>query len=552
MDGSPEVGEMKNKTDRAQKGAILPLVAALTIVLTMLGAGILTMMMMFGANQEMEQATMAGALGMGQNVLKVTDKTSATDREQFADLGYQCSGEARFTPANVNRVMAKALLMRINFEDMKARGLAGGAAEANVINAENSAQRIADSIKEEITDSKNLQPTFLKYANSNSLRMFGPDTKVKPASDKWETGYVDAGAESNIYFDPKVLPIAMRGKLESVSKDGKTYLKGYTTQCAAKSPLRLVPYRHAERPALISADDFYGANKRKPGAHDLPNAWACRAQAQARGSALVSTAMVQINPQQEFEMRQQDGWVRIVLEPNEAVWKWNTLRWVTSKYPYSRTYRHKVFYVPVAGVGYSFANVGNEAEPSNLWNCLFPDSARGNEPAQAELLQRLRELKPNLSDAQLIKPLQQAQVDRDTTDKQVFYVYLKDDNLKVSRAFSGDIPPSIKTTAQADGRSTYYTQNWSLFRPNYSIVAITGLKCRWAWWTQTEGSVRWQPGTGYNGCLGEIAVSRAVTTWMWGGSIPDPPGPGPAPFPPPGDALEYAHSLGLPAGATMK
>lgn len=544
---------MNNQNSRRQNGAILPLVAALTIVLTLIGAGVLgMMMMMFGANQELEQATTAGALGMGQHILTVTDKSTAADREQFADLGYQRDGQARFSEANINRVMAKAMLMRINFEDMKARGLAGGAAEADVVNAENSAQRIADSIKQEITDSKNLKPEFLTYANSNSLRMLGAKAKVQACGGDFATGYMDAGAESNIYFDQKVLPISMRGKLESVTKDGKTYLKGYTTQAGVKSNLRLVPYRHSERPALISAGDFGGAASQfKPDAHDLPNAWACRAQADARGNAMVSTAIVQTNPQQEFEMRQQDGWVRIVLEPNEAVWKWNTIRWVSEKYPYSRTYLHKVFYVPIAGVGYSFANVGNEAEPSNLWNCLFPDSARGNEEAEAELLQRLHELKPNVCDQQLIKTLQQVQVDRDTTDRQVFYAYLKDDNLKVSKAFSGDIPPYVKTTAAADGQPTWFTQKWSLFRPNYSIVAITGLKCRWAWWTITEGCVKWQPGTGYNGCLGDLSVSRTVTTWMWGGSIPDPPGPSPAPFPPAASAepIDYAHSLGLPSDA---
>lgn len=536
---------MKRLQTRNSKGSVLPMAISLMLVISVIGTGVCQLLLAMGANVEVQNAVNAGALRVGQRVLAVTENTKEhdvadSDFDQFHDVAWKNNGKSHFTVGNINRAMAKAMLINANAADMRESKMSTSQSDWNAKHVADAAQRISSSIKKALQDRHYVEEDFSDFTQSNSTRMGTLQTKVEPHQARWETAYVDEGRESNVYINKNVLPVSQQDAFPTVSKDGKNYITGYRN--SKLTNLRMVPFRQGERPALISATNFNA--KQKPTVEtDLPNAFACHGKATSRqGHDIHATAMVQTHPQQEFDMRLTDGWIRIVLHRNDVDFLMYGLPIKTDHYGHRPGYSPSVGFPVYIGWGKVTAYCGNEYVPPTVWSCLFPPLCTGDSEAQSRLVQRLRELRPDLNDDQLKAPLKSATVSLTTSNDQVFYVFLdKSNNIVVRPEGSSDIPLAARNGAKPDGQGRGYDQKYIL-SPNQSTAKIYGIpKTKIITFCRLEGGVNWIPGTGYNGCLGQIEHKDRTLCYI----ICVPKGTA-APVPPGGSMTETAESATIP------
>ncbi|HEY9792534.1 MAG TPA: hypothetical protein V6D22_19190 [Candidatus Obscuribacterales bacterium] len=488
---------------RRNNGAVLGFIVATTMIICVLGAGIFAILMAFAAGNQMQHAVQSGALRSGQFIYK-DDKFKVQGnkyKSQFTEL----SENGKFTLGNVNRVQAKAILISANYADMKAKGYDHKDASDHKDAVQSEASQIAKQLKAEITNPNNFKKEFSTYANANSLRMLMPGTKVQPDSNFMQSAYMDADGktESNIWFKPQVLPSTQQ-KAVSETPNGKFYVTGYKNQIDG---IRLVPFRHDERTNLVSGSEFVPAMK-APVSTDLPNAWSVKGKAQTRvGGEVRNQAMVQTNPREEFEMRMYDGWVRIKLKANSAKWYHNGMFKSEQQYSYFRQPKIASWAV-TAGKATSTSMVGNETS-LNLWDTLFPANAHGDGTVKSELIHRLREMRPDLKDHELIKALKTTPINVPSTGDQDFYVSLNGNNeIAVTRW------DPKRDRIRPDGSARDFTQSF-FPEPNSSVTVILSKKCLKLFeFVTTKGTLKWKPGTGYDGCLGELEVSRTASVYV--------------------------------------
>lgn len=555
---------MNTKTNRGSGGATLVLVAAVGSVLALVVGGLFLLAMILGGGRENSNATDAGALNLGKKVFTDDAFKIKRDRSAFIDVADK-NGE--FGLANINSVWGRALLAQANATFMQEEGLAGDSIEhANRLFAE------VDSINEELSlrldDRRRKAPVFEELAQQNSLRMLGPAVRIRASNDEnhsWESSFMNRGLPSNIEVPSKDL-LPSDALYESLAlAEGR--IPGYKALRVGTKSFCFVPFAPDERTHLVSRDEFKantiaqrpidGADWRTP----IANAYACEGTCtdnlnlQHRSVACVLT-----NPQKQYKLSMPHSFIHIKLERNEAKWMFNSpdpriggfdvaLVEKETHYPNKLSPTNKSGEGGSALDGDLKANLlplGREYTLNpTLDKAIFGSDLEGGESRKLEkaLLTRINQMVSKLgkkySAADLHSLLSGAGNAAEMQDgnEQDYYIYSADgSDLSVSRKADAlaRAPWLASLIAhEADGReaNAYARLSSDLILPP-GIVMIDPLPGanivvppfgR----MHVEINDKWQPGSGYDGCLGQLRVCHKTTVMLWGVAVvPVAPGAG--------------------------
>ncbi|MFN8553329.1 MAG: hypothetical protein U0103_17785 [Candidatus Obscuribacterales bacterium] len=534
---------------RRRKGSAIAFSAVLALVLVVLGIGFFLLSMYMGAQNETKNATDAGALNVGKQVLNdnlVTVTIGGTAQEEFfrdvtnITIPVGNVGDGKVNLTNINRIWAKALMVAINAD---AAGSAAGSAASSVQAAYDGAQSLSNKLSDKLTAENNLHGYFEDYSKQNSTRMIGIDTKVVtlPGAQTWQTSLMDRAKESNIEIDPTTLPIGYnlpadydtpttRNPVPS-GATGKTFLKGYFPLTVSGHTYWTVPFQYDGKPHLVSRT-LFEAEQKPP--HDLgapwnkpvPNAFSVGGKVATKPGVTSETAMswVQSNPRQTFPFQFPNGFIRVVLKKHTLQW---TLLGVDTD---STTYRpfpveekesgDGVPYplVPICATVSGTAHMAMEYIPPTLNSAInynTPPFLPGSSPNQPMkfLLQRCQEMVPDCKMSDLVTALNECPT-LPEDDDQKFFIYPL--NGKIVATPKLMTPPPLGCDASADPEGDEeWSESKKYFEPNFFIEHFT---CNgtpappFPMPIITTVSRSWKPGTGYKkGCLGELTVGHDST-----------------------------------------
>lgn len=160
------------------------------------------------------------------------------------------------------------------------------------------------------------------------------------------------------------------------------------------------------------------------------------------------------------------------------------------------------------------AFLGNEyKDPANLYQAIFGlggnDYNGSYKDIKKAIGQRLRETNPEFKDDDLQKILESCKISTgirtyviwyDRQDKKWFAEAKREDSIKSADGFEKEICRDMRQE-----------------KPNWAIATPTGIGAKpLPSHCTTKGSFFWKPGTGYNGCLGELRVKRETDIYANG------------------------------------
>jgi hypothetical protein len=484
--------------------------------------------MTIGGSKESQNATEAGALNMAsQQFNKVRVKAQDPYEKQFSDVFDTQKG---VTLANVNRVWAKTLLANIN---VAAMGDTYGSAQANTHAQElfDAASRMSDRLTGQLENTSVMSPLFDEMSGRNVISMTGVHAGVKAVDLKdWSTSLVDRQIESNIQLSSDQMPLGFDyKKLKTTQVQGADRLQGYAPISVNGKNICFVPFKNNERTQLISAKVFdENTLKAKPLPEwktPVPNAF--KTYGQADGSKYKGIACVLANPQRTFSMNMPAGFVRISLLRNEA----DCIVGPNMPKSVSYDYDTAVHFVESTEDSLSWpgpkVGINDTDELANIYlgtefgdKCTLKDAIfnrKINGDVLQALLQRVKEIKPDCTAAQLINLLSGTRAE--TGDFIIFLDSSAPDakNAKLVVApvsMVKGINPAINTNGLADGYlRTLHTDPLDLLTDYHVFPPLTGaIALTVGGWAPAlvgqaeEATLKWAPGSGFDGCLGTLTV----------------------------------------------
>lgn len=520
------------KRQRNERGAALGLVAALTVVLVILGMAFFKLTIFFGAADETRNSTDAGALNAGKHSFDLNVTASSSDERQFEDVA---DANKQFNLTNINRVWAKAMLANAN---VAAMALSNQSTPQAIIHAEQlyrGANSISNKLADELKNPENFYKNFEEITSGNNVRLAASEnSQVAAVKDKdWKTAYVDRGEDSNISFDPNQLPLPLQFASPANTKTFK--VPGYTQIPILDKKFYLVSMKDNERTHLINPESFEAnteAAKPLDGwKNPVPNAFSVHgATSGVQGLSNKALSWVQVNPQYKFNLGIPHAFIRIHLD-NSAVYSHLGERLGSESYAFrpgvsaqsfTTAAQLKVNFVPV--------NIGNEyAGATSLYDALFPKALNAtNEHTKVlnTLLQRCREIQKDFSLDQLVAVLKATPVD--FTGTQSDYIIFPKKNVLVARLAAQAYSEVnwILPTQKADGGQKEIAREDVVGQPNTAMFTVTEPVLGTTIGplpvvSQEHGSFKWTPGSGFDGCLGEMNVSRTTSLPAFG--VPEPP-----------------------------
>ncbi len=512
-----------------QRGATTGLVAVLSLVLVMLSLAFFQLLLYFGGADETRNATDAGALGVGQEALKTATKAESSAEHQFDDVA---DANGNFSLTNINRVWGKALLANLNANAMNQQGFGSSSANQNAKQLFDAAKSISDRLTRLLSNKENHFQAFEQLSTQNAANMMGANARVAAARDKqWRTSLVDRESESNISFDPDQLPSG--GDLALLSpvsgKDGNRYVPGYKPIKVMENVFLLVPFPLGEKPHLISASEFEGNTREaKPlpdQANPVPNAFSAQGKTvNQAGHGQLATAFAQTNPQRAFDMLMPHAFVRIKLLANKARFIHNLIPMTQSTYDFSPEQQQLTF---PAGTGTAIvtANLGNEYIPPTLHQAIYAFPTCDYSAVTKSLLQRCREIKKDITEAEL-KALLQMPIERGVNEYLIFPIN-KQTLVVAPNVAALALAKWINIRALPDGRGQEIASESSgPDNPNKASVTLVGagvVTVPPMAITVEHGSLKWTPGSGYDGCLGELEIERTTEVTSAGSMGPGTP-----------------------------
>jgi hypothetical protein len=319
---------------RNNRGSITALSAALAMVLVVLGVGFFFFVMYMDAQKETKNAVDAGTLNAGRKALDeisvvinplscffdvTNDKTDNT----FAG----CDGKINLR--RVNRMWAEAMLFKIN-------AIAAGSGAGNANTALNQATNISNQLADKLKNESNRHPFFTELAQQNSVRMIGNGAAVTVIpGNGWQTSkmlpeqesnIVVGGDEGNNFLAPPgftwngdLLTKTTR-KPVPPNSNNLVFLKGYKALGLDGANYWQVPFLYDEKPHMVSKTDFDKATNNAAGwANPVPNAFSAEGLASAPGKpAEKATSWMLTNPRQPFKMSIPHSFVHIKIEQPKA------------------------------------------------------------------------------------------------------------------------------------------------------------------------------------------------------------------------------------------
>ena len=497
---------LRDQRYRSAAGASIILICALAALLVAaLYVGYRYALILGGSN-EVRNAVDAAALNVSKRVCQLKVPVEGV----YGDCA-DTTGLIGLT--NVNRVWGKAFLINANMQSMQNKGAAGPNAGGNAQQAYQQAQSINDTLGNLLHNKQVLDQYFNQLAGSRPARMLGGDSSISTnARAVWATAMVDRGLESNISFSPAQLPPGI-----SVTAAGK-YIAGYTPLMANNKAFCLTSFRPGEMPHLIS-DTYFDKNRGDTNpvpraTNPLPNAFRETGNVDNGQTALSAAASATANPMKQYQLSIPHAYVRLQFG-NIAKWivEGKTIKVTPYGSAPETQWGVKQYQLPPPNGGKldGYASLGNEYKKGSVWASIT--ALPGDHSVfMLPMLQRIQEIQPNYTLQQLIALLQGAHVDPKATNYYIFPVYkttdLTDPSIQVQPE-TGSLPGWLHREDPDGIDMSLGTEPPVNDDPNYCWENIVGGKSPTGkHFVTIWGAIKWQPGTGFGGCLGVLKLAR--------------------------------------------
>ncbi|MBA4074063.1 MAG: hypothetical protein C0508_03415 [Cyanobacteria bacterium PR.023] len=545
-----------------KRGSVTAFAAVLALTLMVLGIGFIIISLYMGGQRETKNATDAGALSVGKEVLHEPSVmlSPADNQKCFFDctndsINNNIIGDGKVNLNRINRVWSKALLMAINAKAASMEGNAGSGV-GNAGSAASAAQDLSDALADKLTTAANLHGFFNDISTKNSTRMIGVNssTKVRPGPG-WQTSLMDRDAESNIeltgspadnfYLPPGFnLPPSSRTQCTRTPVPGEVantyFLKGYTPIDVLDRKFWQVPFKWNDKPHLVSSTPF-NANKASAipttWAKPIPNAFSVDAEAKNPG-ATAETAMswVLSNPRHPFKLAAPHSFLHIKVDEMKCHWYFYPVPPFKVEFGAAQTYDFNDSPksmtgtpMPAGGVLCAMVSppaqvIGLDIVGRSLDEVIFGPPPGNINKVEGYMVNRANEMisKPGVTitpaklHSVLGSALTRAWLIAGEKD---FYLFSKDgETLQCEPKSIAQIsapmwmPTIINNTP--DGNETKIIDDAFMPggiplphvpTPDPFCSPTPGVNWSWVLW---DKDVYWKPGTGYNGSLGEIRVKR--------------------------------------------
>jgi hypothetical protein len=241
-------------TRRRSIGGTLAFVAALGLLLVLLGIAFFFYQMITGGGTELQRATDAGNLNVAKQALRSPGfALSGNELNEFGDLT-DTNGQVNLL--TFNRLVGKATIVALNAQAQQTPQSRQNAQAIMAMLEGNGG--IGSRLANQLSTHSNLNGFFQNVSMQNSLRMLGsPNTQ--DVSGETQNAFMKSNAASNVFIGANQIPGGLNFANDSSSVfnlNGKLYLRGYTNlNTGAVRPVA-VPLRPGEQPHGVSLDEF--------------------------------------------------------------------------------------------------------------------------------------------------------------------------------------------------------------------------------------------------------------------------------------------------------
>lgn len=533
---------------RKSKGSAFAIVAVCALLIIIAIVSGFRMSVFLGGSQEMKNSVDAGALNVAKRVFEI--KANPTSSSSKQGLGYDDVADSQRTIslANINRVWGKSFLVNANAQSMSNQGY--GSAGNSPREAFETARAINDELYKNITNKSALSVYFNQLVSSKPAKLLGRGGTVTAAdTSDWGSAALYRGEESNIEVnDPQTIPSGITANLHT--KFNQTYLQGYNPSEANGNHFCFVTFHSNEASHLVSNstfDQWKDVAVQNSTVMALPNTFRESGQISEQVQ-LAATASAVANPMRTYELAIPHSFVAIKLSSIATI-RLDDGHGHTSTYPqtpyYSDTGTIQPFksvdlekkrytypyssskWLGTSGLLSGYVSLGNELQPDNLWQAI--NALPGDHSAAISVvLQRVKEFKPGYTQAELQNLLKSQRLVNDGEETVTYYIYPKystpdNTSAQVAVGTSGQLPGWLNSSASPEGSSKTIVKEqtqrdkpntaWSTIIDGHYEIPMTR-KPDWPSYsadvhrTALSGTLSWQPGTGWNQCLGVLSINR--------------------------------------------
>ncbi len=237
---------------RRNNGSTLGFIAASTLVLCGVGAGVMYAVMAASGTREAVNAADAGVLNVAQKI--TTRGVKLANSFEVENFGAYVNGKSEITLENYNRVVAHAMLAAINARKIDQLPSTPTSATVNASQLVKAANEIGARLSATLDNEEQVKEQFAKLASANSTRMLTSDAEIKVVH--YEVGFAGIEDSSNVYFD-KATGIDP-SKYGVSNAKGSNYVAGYSkiNVPGMSESLMTVPVNPDGQPHLISKSLF--------------------------------------------------------------------------------------------------------------------------------------------------------------------------------------------------------------------------------------------------------------------------------------------------------
>lgn len=250
-------------TRRRSIGGTLAFVAALGLLLVMLGIAFFFYQMITGGGTELQRATDAGNLNVAKQALRSPGLAlTANEANEFGDLT-DVNGEVNLL--TFNRLIGKATLVALNAQAQQtSQSRQNAQAVYNMVEGNGG---IGNRLANRLSEHDRLKGFFQNVSLQNSLRMLGSGSNTQDVQGETENAFMKRDAASNVFLGANQIPggLAFASDNQSVfNKSGKLFLRGYKElNTGAVRPVA-VPLRPGEQPHGVALADFHAQASQTP------------------------------------------------------------------------------------------------------------------------------------------------------------------------------------------------------------------------------------------------------------------------------------------------
>lgn len=249
-------------TRRRSIGGTLAFVAALGLLLVLLGVAFFFYQMITGGGTELQRATDAGNLNVAKQALRSPGfALTGNELNEFGDL---TDSNGQVNLLTFNRLVGKATIVALNAQAQQTPQSRQNAQAIMTMLEGNGG--IGSRLATQLSTHSNLNGFFQNVSLQNSLRMLG-NTNTQDVSAETQNAFMKPGAASNVFINASQVPGGLNFANDSSSVfnlNGRLYLRGYTNLNTGNVRPVAVPLRPGEQPHGVSLDDFHATAAQTP------------------------------------------------------------------------------------------------------------------------------------------------------------------------------------------------------------------------------------------------------------------------------------------------